>query len=265
MDPPRRRLPFAVDRGQLDQRRQDEGALPPVLQVARQRVGAVAERTDHAADGLVGLDRDLVLAPDALVQLAEGVGEQGESVTAGGVLDHALHEPGGEVHTTTLRRPFDHLGQPRPIERLDDECVVDHAGQPDPLRRGAEELGADRGGDPERAVLAQRPTQEMQEGLLLLRTAAGDELLGLVEDHQHRQRSIAVLRAQLEREIPEAGRSRAQACLHVVVRRSRVASVGQSGGDASGEVAGGLRTRPQRREHHPAVRRPVQPRQEPGA
>jgi hypothetical protein len=97
-------------------------------------VGAALEGTDDSTDGLVVGVLDPPNGSGALVELSQGVGQQGQGVPAGGVLDHPSGEARSELESRSPPGCLDHLGESRPAERFHDERVVDELGQPRALR-----------------------------------------------------------------------------------------------------------------------------------
>ncbi len=255
-----------IDRDKLQQCGQNQTAVSPAVQFVGEQVGLPLQRADHASEGFVSFDghHPFRAGTRIVVKLLQGPSEQGEGVTSCGVLHHPLDKAGrSEVESCPLRGALNDLRQPRPAERLNQQSVVDCLGQARPVRSAAEKLRAQRGDGPHRAIVTQSAAQQGEELFLRSWATAGDQFFGLVDHQQDAAACLTRCLAEFVTKLDE-GRGSLIQTVEEPGPGTLVAGSPERRLEATRQTLQGLAAWLHRRNDHPMVGEPFQPRQQPG-
>ena len=254
-----------IDRDKLQQCGQNQTAVSPAVQFVGEQVSLPLQRADHASEGFVsfGGHHPFRAGTCIVVKLLQGPGEQWEGITSCGVLHHPLDKARSEIESCPLRWTLNDLRQPSPAERLNQQSVVDCLGQARPVRSAAEKLRAQRGDGPHRAIVTQSAAQQGEELFLRLWATASDEFFGLINYQQDAAACLTRCLAEFVTKLDEGRRSLIQT-VEEPGPGTLVAGSPERRLEATRQALQGLAAWLHRRNDHPMVGEPFQPRQQPG-
>ena len=238
-----------ADRDEPQQGRQHWPGCAPEL--GGDLVGLAGQHTGDPADALVGVGGQHPTRPGGQAQLLQRVRQQGQGITAAGVGGHPLRQGRRvEGQSRSAGRLLDHLDQRCVTQRPHRDRITEQPSLLGAQERG-QELRPHDHDDPQQRAGIQRAGQQAEEGVALGRSRQGDQLLGLIDDHQHRGARAAVRGAKLVGEV---------CSLHVV--GGEVSRVRRR--EAAGETAQRMVPGHHRRHHDPAAAALPQPRHHTG-
>jgi hypothetical protein len=179
----RSRLP---PRAAVEQSQQHRACRVGAPQFRSDLVSLAGEYAGDPADALVGIGGQHPSRSRGEAQLLQGVRQQRQGITTAGIVGHTLGQTRRiESQARPSGRLLDHLNQRRATQRSYRDWVTKQ-----PSLLGAQERGqklrSHDHDDPQPRVCIQDSGQQAEEVITLSLPGEGDQLLGLVNDHQHR-------------------------------------------------------------------------------
>ena len=197
-------------------------------------------------------------ADGAVVEFAQGKGEERQGVVGAGVAGHRRDQRILHLEADDMGRPFDDLAEPRQLHRPEGEFLETDDAFGSALE-DAEEIGARRQQRDEHGAVVAGGAEQAQEGLPVFRRRDGEELLELVDGDEDMRLARACCGLQRLGEVGQSGGAAFGG--EALAPASPVLGPADRFRGGAGELADRVEPRPERRQDDPVALVAGKPRQ----